>query len=95
MIIAPIHIPQDPPKCPNCHNPENKIVCCANCGYKYPEENLGFWYNFIESVIMILIIFISIWLGVTLLFWAIGKETLLNNLSDQWDWVKGLFHRIY
>lgn len=95
FIPIPINTSHEPPKCPHCHKSENKKVVCRNCGYEYPEEGSGCF----GPIVIIAIVLFCIYLLVTLAMWAFPfpgtNPTLVEVFISQWEWLKGLFHKIY
>ena len=93
MNTTPIIVPVDTekPKCPSCKKPENRIITCSHCGYRYPD---GFTAK--DFIIAVLIFSTGIWLLATMLTWMTSKrETLIDVLISQYEWIIDLFGRIW
>ncbi len=87
-IIVPIMVEDD--KCPQCGKDEERMEVCKHCGYKYESTVCSFW----EIIKLVLVIFLLLWLFLTLVIWAIeasfGPASLSNILSSQFQWLCNL-----
>lgn len=89
--ITPIIINTEPDKCPSCGKNEDVKIVCKHCGFEY-EETKNTWR---ETLSIVVFCAVAVWLFFTLMAWFATRDTLVEILVSQFEWITKLFKRIY
>lgn len=99
MIIQPIPIPMitqtEKPTCPSCKQNESIKEVCNHCGYVYQRESDSIlsWVIFILTILFSFILFMVFIF--TVLNWATGDHTLIQEIQNTGKYFIKLFNRLW